>query len=191
MALLALGRTESGEGARGRPVRHLSAPVTRDGESLAQLSVIVGTGGRHIVANIVGSPAGTGPCTASYTLSISESKQAVAIAVVPHPHGGSQNGGLVACSAVGYPRHVSAELSAPLGTRVVVDAKTGGAAASSPVNVGSVGSSPCDDHIGMIGAICRARQPFVDHILIEPNFDGASVRSDGHSPPHQVVALAS
>ncbi len=109
-----------------------SAPVTRDGESLAQLSVTVSPGGRHIVANIVGSPAGTGPCTASYTLSIRESTRAVAIAVVPHPHGsGAQGGGLVACAGVGYPRHVSAELNAPLGIRVVVDAGTDGAAAAS------------------------------------------------------------
>lgn len=114
-----------------------SAPVTRDGESLAQLSVTIEPGGRHIVANIVGSAAGTGPCTASYTLSIRESTQAVAIAVVPHPHGRAHGEGLVACSLVGYPRHVSAELTTPLGTRVVVDAGTDGAAATSAASAPS------------------------------------------------------
>jgi hypothetical protein len=109
-----------------------SVQVTRDGESPAQLSVTVGSGGRRIVANITGAPSGTGPCTASYTLSVRESKQAVAIAVISHPHRGSSAAGNVACAAVGYTRHVTAELNAPLGSRVVVDAKTDGAASATP-----------------------------------------------------------
>jgi hypothetical protein len=111
-----------------------AAPVTHDGESLAQLSVTVGPGGRQIVANIVGAPSGTGPCTADYTLSVRESTQAVAIAVVPHPHRSARAEGLVVCSAVGYQRHVRAELRAPLGNRVVVDAMTDGAAAATPAS---------------------------------------------------------
>jgi hypothetical protein len=114
-----------------RPSDIYSAPAARGGFSPTQLSVTVSHGGRHIVANIVGATAGSGPCTASYTLSIKESKQAVAVAVVAHPHGS----GNVACSAVAYLRHAAAELKAPLGARVVVDAKSGGAAAAT-------GSSP-------------------------------------------------
>jgi hypothetical protein len=115
-----------------RPTNIFSAPVARDGHSPAQLSVTVTHGGRHIVANFAGAPAGTGPCTASYTLSIKESEQAVAVAVMTHSHGS----GDVGCAAVGYLRHAAAELKAPLGARVVVDAHSEGAAAatgSSPV----------------------------------------------------------
>ncbi len=108
------------------------AKVTQDGESPTQLSVTVGPGGRRIVANIVGSPSGTGPCTSGYTLSVRESRQAVAIAVIAHPHRGPLNEGNVACSLVGYPRHVPALLKAPLGARVVVDATSEGAASATP-----------------------------------------------------------
>ncbi len=116
------------------PSEIYSSPVTRDGESPAQLSVTVAPGGRHIVANIVGAPSGTGPCTASYTLSIRESKHAVAIAVVTHPHRGRPAERNVACSLVGYPRHVTAVLEAPLGARVVVDAESEGAASATPAS---------------------------------------------------------
>jgi hypothetical protein len=43
-----------------------------------------------------------------------------------HNHGTN-----VACSAVGYPRHVTTVLSAPLGARVVVDAASRAAVATS------------------------------------------------------------
>jgi hypothetical protein len=109
------------------------APVTQSGVSPAQLSVTVGPGGRRIVANFVGAAAGTGPCTASYTLAIKESRQAVAVAVISHPYRGLQ-----ACSAVGYSRHATAELNTPLGARVVVDAKSDGAASATPAS--SVGA---------------------------------------------------
>jgi hypothetical protein len=114
-----------------RPTDIFSAPVARDGHSPAQLSVTVTHGGRHIVANFAGASAGTGPCTASYTLSIKESEQAVAVAVMTHSHGS----GDVGCAAVGHLRHAAAELKVPLGARVVVDAHSEGAAAAT-------GSSP-------------------------------------------------
>jgi hypothetical protein len=113
-----------------------SGPDSRDGVSPAQISVTVSSGGRRIVANIVGAPAGSGPCTASYSLSIKESKQAVAVTVVSHPHKDPPAKGYVACSAVGYPRHAAAELNAPLGVRVVVDAKSDGAASATPASSG-------------------------------------------------------
>ena len=109
-----------------RPSDIFSAPGARDGHSPAQLSVTVTHGGRHIVANFAGAPAGTGLCTASYTLSLRESREAVAVAVLTHPHGSVD----VGCTAAGYLRHASAELRAPLGARVVVDAKSAGAAAA-------------------------------------------------------------
>ena len=109
-----------------RPSAIYYAPSTPEGTSPAELFVIVGGAGRHIVANFVGAPAGTGPCTASYTLSIKESKQAVAVAVIAHSHGNGNKG----CLLVGYLRHTAAELTAPLGARVVVDAKSEGPAAA-------------------------------------------------------------
>jgi hypothetical protein len=102
------------------PSEIYSVPVARDDVPPTQLSVTQSDGGRPIVANIIGAPAGTGPWTASYTLSIKESKQAVAVVVVSHSHAC----GKVARSLVGYPRHTAAELKAPLGARVVVDAKS-------------------------------------------------------------------
>ena len=106
------------------PSRTYSAPATKDGVSPAQMSVHIGPGGRRIVAEFVGAASGTGPCTASYTLSVKESEQAVAIAVNAHwarvPPG-------QACAAVGYQRHASAELRTPLGARVVVNAMPQGA----------------------------------------------------------------
>ena len=101
-------------------------PATPEGTSPAQLSATVSGAGRHIVANFGGAPSGTGPCTASYTLMVKESTQAVAVAVVAHTHGsGTEN-----CLLVGYLRHADAELKAPLGARVVVDATSDGPVAA-------------------------------------------------------------
>jgi hypothetical protein len=100
-----------------------SAPVTRGGTSVAQLSATVGAGGRRIVANFAGAPAGTGPCTASYALSVKESKQAVAVELISHAHGGPN----APCFKPAYTRHATAELEEPVGPRVVVDASSEGA----------------------------------------------------------------
>lgn len=100
-----------------------SAAVTRGGTSPAQMSATVDAGGRHLVANFAGAPAGTGPCTASYTLAIRESKQAVAVELISHTHGSPY----ASCFKIAYLRHATAELTAPLGARVVVDASSDGA----------------------------------------------------------------
>jgi hypothetical protein len=111
-----------------------SVPVSRSGAAPTELSVTVQPGGRRIVANFVGAAAGSGPCTASYALSIKESHQAVAVAVLAHPHGGSQP-----CPLVGYSRHATVELHAPLGARVVIDAMSDGAAAARAPSSGATG----------------------------------------------------
>jgi hypothetical protein len=103
-----------------------SAPIATNGDSPAEMSVTID--GRHLVANFVGAPSGTGVCTASYTLSVKESKQAVAIAVHEHMHGD----GDVACTAIGESRHAAARLKAPLEGRVVIDARTDGAMSATP-----------------------------------------------------------
>jgi hypothetical protein len=98
------------------------APATAAGSAPAQLSVTASSGSRHIVANFFGAPAGTGVCTASYTLSIKESAHAVAVAVNSHPRRAPPGVGDVACALVAVPRHASGELKAPIGSRVAVDA---------------------------------------------------------------------
>ncbi len=112
------------------PAEIYSTPVTHAGYSSSEISVIVGKGGRRITANFVGAAGGSGPCTATYSLSVKESSHAVAIAVISHPYEGA--GAEVACASVGYPRHAAAELKAPLDGRVVVDAKTEDAASATP-----------------------------------------------------------
>lgn len=100
-----------------------SPPVTRP----AQMSATVDPGGRHMVVNFAGARAGTGPCTASYSVAVEESETAVAVDVIQHAHGSPH----VICTLVGHSRYASAELATPLGARVVVDASTGGAASVS------------------------------------------------------------
>ena len=115
-----------------------TAAATHGGRSPSQLSVTVGAERRRIVANFAGAPAGSGPCTASSTLRIKESRHAVAVRVVAHPHLGRLRAG-VACALVAYPRHASARLAAPLGARVVVDAQNDGAAAATFTAPGRTG----------------------------------------------------
>ena len=104
-----------------------SASSTNAGVSPSHKSATVGSDGRRMVVTFVGAAAGTGACTADYTLSVAESKQAVAVAVISHPHRAAHSASDLACSAVGYPRHATTELKAPLRARVVVDTQTMGA----------------------------------------------------------------
>jgi hypothetical protein len=80
----------------------------------------LGRDGRTLTVQFVGAPSGTGPCSASYSATQATSGAAIAVAVKEHAHGGS-----VACAAVGYRRHVTVVLAAPLGGRVLVDAASG------------------------------------------------------------------
>jgi hypothetical protein len=77
----------------------------------------LGRGGRTLTMRFFGAASGTGPCTASYTVTQAASGAAVAIAVKEH-----ERNGTAPCSAVGYPRQVTVALAAPLGGRVLVDA---------------------------------------------------------------------
>jgi len=115
------------------------APATSAATPPAQLSVTTTPGSRHIVANFAGAPTGTGACTASYTLSIKESPQAVAIAVNAHPHRAPPGVGDVACASVAVLRHASAELKAPIGPRVVVDTASEAASVTAPHSGGITG----------------------------------------------------
>jgi hypothetical protein len=81
----------------------------------------IGSDHRRLTAGFTGSQAGTGPCTASYDLRLTESTTAVVVGVIEHSH----NSATTACTLVGYLRTATAVLSAPLGARVVLDAVSG------------------------------------------------------------------
>lgn len=87
----------------------------------------LGRDGRTLTVRFTGAAAGTGPCTASYSMAQAASGTAVVIAVHEHAHDGA-----VACAAVGYPRMATVVLRAPLGGRVLVDAASGTAIPVTP-----------------------------------------------------------
>jgi hypothetical protein len=80
----------------------------------------LGADGRTLTVDFTGLAAGTGPCTAGYSLRFAQSRTAVAVAVIEHDHPDSDS-----CSSVGYVRHATAVLPAPLAARVLVDAASG------------------------------------------------------------------
>jgi hypothetical protein len=83
-------------------------------------AIMLGAGGRTLTVDFTGLAAGTGPCTAGYSLRFAQSRTAVAVAVIEHDHPDSDS-----CSSVGYGRHATAVLPAPLAARVLVDAASG------------------------------------------------------------------
>jgi hypothetical protein len=93
------------------------------------MSATLGADQRALTAKFVGAPAGTGMCTADYSLQLTESATAVVATVVesdyrPPPPGRG-------CLTVGYVRTASGVLKAALGARVVVDAVSARAVAVS------------------------------------------------------------
>jgi hypothetical protein len=86
----------------------------------------LGTDGRHVIITFVGAKAGTGPCTADYTVDQFASDTAVAVKVRETRDGGG------ACTDIGYTRRVEIALDSPLGNRVLVDAKTKAAVPLTP-----------------------------------------------------------
>jgi hypothetical protein len=81
---------------------------------------MLGADGRTLTVDFTGLAAGTGPCTAGYSLRFAQSRTAVAVSVIEHDHPDSDS-----CSSVGYARHAAAVLPAPLAARVLVDAASG------------------------------------------------------------------
>lgn len=94
------------------------------GASFANGAII---GGDHqaLTVGFTGAASGTGPCTATYALRLTESSTAVVVTVIEYSH----NSPTTVCTLVGYERTASAVLTAPLGGRVVVDAVSGQAVA--------------------------------------------------------------
>ena len=102
------------------PVRLYTPPGIPSRTPPVVYRAVLGAGGRTLTAGFTGLAAGTGPCTAGYSLRFAQSRTAVAVAVNEHDHPGSDS-----CSSVGYGRHATAVLPAPLAARVLVNAASG------------------------------------------------------------------
>ncbi|HEY2519543.1 MAG TPA: hypothetical protein VGJ19_05495 [Streptosporangiaceae bacterium] len=79
-----------------------------------------GRSGRALTVTVQGAQAGTGPCQATYSVRQQSSAHAVALDVVARLHSSGQGG----CASVGYRVTLPVTLSAPLGNRVLVDARS-------------------------------------------------------------------
>lgn len=100
------------------PARIFTGPRPLD-EASAVGSATVGSGGRTLTVHTAGAPAGTGPCTASYSMDVGASDAAVAVQVHVSPHGGS-----VPCAIPAVSVRLTTTLADPLGNRVLVDASS-------------------------------------------------------------------
>lgn len=70
--------------------------------------------------NIAGYPAGSGDCTADYTISAAESPNPVALQVIEHRHGDPNAN----CATSATLRQATVTLKSLVGERVVIDAAT-------------------------------------------------------------------
>jgi hypothetical protein len=102
------------------PVRLYTPPGNLPWTPPVVYRAMLGAGGRTLTVDFTGLAAGTGPCTAGYSLRFAQSRTAVAVAVIEHDHPDSDS-----CSSVGYGRRATAVLPAPLAARVLVDAASG------------------------------------------------------------------
>jgi hypothetical protein len=107
-------------------------------------SASIGVDGRTLRVRFAGGAEGPGPCGATYSLAVAESAQAVAVVVTSHPNKvatttSGPDAVPIACAAVGFPDSAEAKLKAPLGARVVVDARSKGALVVSDVVPGTLG----------------------------------------------------
>jgi hypothetical protein len=92
----------------------------------SDVGAVIAADHRTLTARFIGAVPQTGPCAVSYSVKLRESPTAVLLTVIAHYDAPIAN---VACDLVGYTRHASAVLQAPLGNRVVVEAFSGTAVA--------------------------------------------------------------
>ena len=102
------------------PVRLYTPPGNPPRKPPVVYGAMLGAGGRTLTVDFTGLAAGTGSCTAGYSLRVAQSRTAVAVSVIEHDHPDSDS-----CSSVGYSRHAVAVLPAPLAARVLVNAASG------------------------------------------------------------------
>lgn len=95
---------------------------------LGTQSAHIASDDKTITVSFTGAAAGTGPCTADYTIDQLASDTAVAVSVKEHRHAtGSET-----CLSIGYGRSATVTLKEPLGARVLVNATTTGPIAVEP-----------------------------------------------------------
>ena len=99
------------------PVRLYTPPGNLPRASPVVDGATLGADGRTLTVDFTGLAAGTGRCTAGYSLRLAQSRTAVAVSVIEHGHPDSNS-----CASVGYARHAMTVLPAPLAARVLVDA---------------------------------------------------------------------
>jgi len=105
------------------PAAIYSAPVTHNNVSPARMSATIGSSDRNMTLNVSGSPEGTGPCEATYSTSLMESKEAIAVAIDSQPHIPAGASCALSAQLIKLP----VVLKSAIGSRVVVDAATKGA----------------------------------------------------------------
>jgi hypothetical protein len=108
------------------PLHRLGPPGPGDS---AQASAKLAPSGKRIMISFVGAAAGNAPCNASYRASAVSDRRAVAYTItrVPSPALGAQ-----VRTAVGRPRLAVLRLAQPLGARVLVSSRDGGAISVTP-----------------------------------------------------------
>ncbi|MDQ6771530.1 MAG: hypothetical protein M3024_00845 [Candidatus Dormibacteraeota bacterium] len=84
---------------------------------------VVGSDHRTLTVGLVGMQTETGPCGVRYEVKLTESPAAVMVTLIPHPDlfAAAKQSPPVVCTLMGFLRHASATLKAPLGGRVLVD----------------------------------------------------------------------
>jgi hypothetical protein len=87
----------------------------REGQ-LDSAGVVVGSDHKTLTVSFTGAQSESGPCGVKYEMKLSESPTAVMVTRISHP-----NEAKAVCTLVGFIRHASAVLKAPLGARVLVD----------------------------------------------------------------------
>lgn len=110
------------QGVQGTAAVPAVAPAARyplpvSAQHTQPLTANVGADDKTLTVTFTGAAAGTGPCTADYTIDSDTSATAVAIAIQEHRHG---TGTEVFCTTVGYSRTAAVTLDEPLAARVLV-----------------------------------------------------------------------
>jgi hypothetical protein len=106
------------------PTGIFTPPTALTGRPPFVAAARLGPDDRTLTVLFSGAPSGSGPCSADYSLGVTQSTTTVAVTVHEHDHSSG-----VACAEPGFERQATTRLAVPLGSRVVLDAMTGMAVA--------------------------------------------------------------
>ena len=83
---------------------------------------VVGSDHRTLTVGLIGAQSESGPCGERYEVKLTESSAAVMVTLIRHPDlTAARQSPPVVCTLMGFLRHASARLKAPLGGRVLID----------------------------------------------------------------------